>query len=91
MPSPGPPRPPLAAAVALPSSYGDKPGFGAMLGGSSGVRVGTTLASGGPAIQVTAGGSRSSLVDVFAGATLALLDEYFAFDLSFRGASFVGG
>jgi hypothetical protein len=57
--------------------------------GANGVRVGTTLVNGKVEILVTAGGGTSSLVDVYDGPTLALLDEFFAFDPSFRGAAFV--
>jgi hypothetical protein len=58
---------------------------------SPGVRVATTTVNGQTKVLVAPGPGSPSLVDVFDGRSLALLDEFFAFGPGFLGGAFVGG
>jgi hypothetical protein len=58
---------------------------------SRGVRVGVVTVNGQTEVLVASGAGTPALVDVFNGSSIALLDEFFAFDPAFQGGAFVGG
>jgi hypothetical protein len=58
---------------------------------SAGVRVSTTLINRRSEILTGLGPGAAPLVDLFDGATLVLLDSFFAFNAGFRGGIFVAG
>jgi hypothetical protein len=56
----------------------------------AGVRVGATVVNGQVEIVAAPGPGVPALVDLFNGASAALLDSFFAFPTSFNGGTFVG-
>jgi hypothetical protein len=56
-----------------------------------GIHVGTTRVNGKARLLTAPGAGLPALVDVYDGATLGLLNSFFAFDSAFRGGAFIGG